>query len=90
MLTGTIPPSFSSLDQLQKLYLHENLLGGGENATIPTLPISLKKLYLHQNDFIGKMPEDVCLLRYHNLIDFSSDCEGDSPEIECFCCTSCF
>mmetsp|Transcript_9041 Transcript_9041/g.20286 ORF Transcript_9041/g.20286 Transcript_9041/m.20286 type:complete len:977 (-) Transcript_9041:100-3030(-) len=87
-LEGRIPPSISSCEQLKKLYLHENQLGATENA-IPSLPISLIKVHLHGNSFVGEMPRDVCSLRYHNLIDFTSDCDGESPEIACFCCTSC-
>lgn len=90
-LQGRIPESISKLHHLEKLILHDNLLGG-PNAipkSLGSIP-SLKKMYLHENSFKGEVPKEVCDLRYLNLMDFSSDCGGNPAEIECFCCTSCF
>ena len=91
-LEGGIPEGISKLHHLEKLILHENLLGSDPNAIPQSLGniSSLKKLYLHENSFVGEMPKKVCDLRYLNLMDFSSDCGGNPAEIECFCCTSCF
>ena len=91
-LQGVIPKGIGRLHHLEKLILHENLLGSTPNAIPQELGSisSLKKLYLHENSFGGKMPKKVCDLRYLNLMDFSSDCGGNPAEIECFCCTSCF
>lgn len=91
-LRGRIPDGIGKLHHLEKLILHENLLGSEPNAIPQELGSisSLKKLYLHGNAFFGEMPKNVCNLRYLNLMDFSSDCGGDPAEIECFCCTSCF
>lgn len=91
-LHGGIPEGISELHHLEKLILHENLLGSDRNAIPQSLGniSTLKKLYLHENSFVGEMPKKVCDLRYLNLMDFSSDCGGNPAEIECFCCTSCF
>mmetsp|Transcript_17032 Transcript_17032/g.48920 ORF Transcript_17032/g.48920 Transcript_17032/m.48920 type:complete len:131 (-) Transcript_17032:884-1276(-) len=91
-LQGPIPQNISKLHRLERLMLQSNLLGGGPKAIPSSLGTSksIKKLYLHDNSFVGEMPKDVCNLRYLNLMDFSSDCGGDPAEIECFCCTSCF
>ena len=48
---------------------------------------------LNDNDFSGSLPFEVCALRENNDNEspgqLVADCAGETPKVECDCCTSC-
>ena len=73
-LTGTIPPSITSLTNLITLNLEQNSLDG----TIPDLPTRLKHLYLNGNNFHGNLPSSICWLKTLD-ISFNNQLRGSLP-----------
>jgi len=51
---------------------------------------SLERLWLHNNNLSGSMPQELCNLRTTNgglLFLLQADCKS---EVVCSCCTRCF
>ena len=89
--SGNIPFELESLHNL-----------GGLIMIIMTMPYSPKNLqsfsklsktghmYLEKNMLIGQMPEQICDLRNnYKLLKLTADCDLESAEIMCDCCTNC-
>ena len=49
-----------------------------------------EKLRVYWNDIQGTAPEEICALMEYKLTDFTADCSGDEPQLECTCCTQCY
>jgi len=83
-LVGSLPPLKANLETV---WLQGNRLTG----TLPWemgLASSLVSLRLQFNYIEGIVPPALCLLP--TLSNFSTDCDGYPPNVECSCCTSCF
>ena len=89
-LEGPIPEVLATYSSLVYLDISTNAFG----ETIPTVLgelQSLEALYIHLNDVVGTMPEEICALRSDKLTHLSVDCLPPGPEVECpnSCCTFC-
>jgi len=89
MLSGIIPSEIGETKSLVTLSLHHNGFRENVPSEIGGL-MNLQQMHLHENDLRGSIPEDICLLREENLHEFATDCGGNDPSIECFCCTMCY
>jgi hypothetical protein len=47
------------------------------------------ELGFEENELMGKVPDGLCRTVDEEEIDFWSDCGGDSPEVNCECCSMC-
>ena len=86
-LTGTLPSRLGQLTRIERLLLTGNRLSG----TIPAelaLAISMEELRLDQNDFVGAMPTEICLLYDETEPSAYIDC-AEVSAATCFkhCCT---
>ena len=70
-----------------KLDMSDNVFSGTFAKEIGLLT-DLSILRLNQNNFEGSLDVVFCDGRVFD--EFSSDCNADSPEIKCTCCTRCF
>eukprot|EP00545_Synedropsis_sp_CCMP1620_P006725 CAMPEP_0119004480 /NCGR_PEP_ID=MMETSP1176-20130426/1160_1 /TAXON_ID=265551 /ORGANISM="Synedropsis recta cf, Strain CCMP1620" /LENGTH=753 /DNA_ID=CAMNT_0006956187 /DNA_START=121 /DNA_END=2382 /DNA_ORIENTATION=+ len=86
---GTIPPEMANAYNLENVYLQDNVLSGPVPETIGELT-RLQKLRLYWNRFEGAVPKKICDLMEFRLTEFKSDCAGDTPKVQCECCTACF
>jgi hypothetical protein len=50
------------------------------------LPLCSGYLDLHDNNFVGTMPKEIC---DKNLDMLVADCHGRNPEVKCDCCHIC-
>ena len=87
--TGTVPSELGLLTALTRLTMYDNELWG----TIPeelANPPNLVEFHVDKNEFWGEVPYDFCL---RDMNEMDADCissYGNWPEIECFCCTTCY
>lgn len=90
-LTGTIPSWIGLIQSLDQLLLNRNKLHGTIPMQIQNMH-HLKVLLLDGNSMTGNA-NAVCNSESVNPTHFVADCypgaNGESPEIECRCCTQC-
>ena len=87
-ISGTIATEVGLLRNLQSLQLGNNTFEG----TIPTEIGSMTQLRALDASLVnleGRVPTQVCLLRQRRLTSLTVDCGGQSPKVECDCCTKC-
>jgi len=85
---GTIPSQLGTLTSLETLVFFFNKLTGTIPSELSNL-WNLQVLHFVGNSLGGTMPSGICQLREDVLISLTSDCEGDTPALECVCCTYC-
>lgn len=88
VLSSTIPTELSAMTMLSNLQLEYNQLTG----TVPSILGQLTRLRymtLQGNNLSGSMPSAVCA-RSRTLQTLAADCNGDSPKMECLCCSTCY
>ena len=90
-----------SLFFAESLSLDDNFLSGEIPSELGLIS-TLSELYVHFNEFVGEIPEDICALRPTAVGDGSkttgldevwADCGDDPPQVVCIeetCCTKCF
>lgn len=73
---------------------HIYIEGNYFNGTIPNSLgelIHLLEFQFHDNDFTGKVSEDVCDLKEDfRAMWFTADCDSVFGSIECKCCDECY
>mmetsp|Transcript_14890 Transcript_14890/g.37502 ORF Transcript_14890/g.37502 Transcript_14890/m.37502 type:complete len:466 (+) Transcript_14890:253-1650(+) len=89
-LEGFVPKEFGMLENLQSLSLSQNFLTGSLPVSTWNNLTNLEVLKVENNFLVGGLET----LRFappctSNWKEFSADCLGDKPRIECPCCTSC-
>ena len=78
-LTGSIPPSLSEMDALQRLDLDVNALTGGIPAQLGNMP-KLEHLFLNDNQLTGGIPPELGKLsRLQSLYLYSNRLTGEIP-----------
>lgn len=82
-------------EQLEFLQIHANLFTGQIPASMSALT-RMTTFTLHETNFVGVMPNEVCALRDINgglLSSLIADCGipigAVDPELGCDCCTDC-
>ena len=88
-LSGTIPKEISVLSELEILDLRNNQINGQVPETIGSL-FNLEQLLLVNNEIRGDISLAICeLVSNGSLSQFTTDCGGSNPSVECSCCTNC-
>jgi Leucine-rich repeat (LRR) protein len=82
-LTGTIPPQFGDLENLDTAYLSHNKLTG-------TIPVQIGQMYeleslkIDWNRIKGTVPDEVCALKQgHDLKTLITDCSRKITKCDC-------
>jgi hypothetical protein len=96
-ISGTIPSQMGELEQLSKYHRHvlfvKNALHFAHTLFLP-LHVIIGIAFLSSTDLTGAMPDEVCANRNTtnppgNLGVLVSDCAGNTPKVDCSCCSSC-
>lgn len=80
---------------LESVYLQQNQLSDQIPSELGKLT-SLNSLHLNGNNFIGKVPTEICAPSDDDNTVYTyitADCGGSEPEIECQfpgCCSECY
>ena len=86
-------PSFLGTDVkgIQELDFHRTGLTGMIPTALEHLS-DLKKIYLHETELHGHMPDGVCIMRppHGGLQEITADCAEKIGTVKCHCCTECF
>lgn len=85
---GTISSLFGNITSLETLVFFYNKLTGTIPSELSDL-WNLEVLHFVGNSIRGSMPSEICQLREDSLTSLTSDCGGDTPMINCPCCTYC-
>ena len=90
-ITGTISTELGKLSSLEYLFLNRNQLDGIIPSQLSHLP-NLSMLMVDNNKLVGEL--DACNVEYltsdcGNPQLGCPDCQSDSKEVECPCCTTC-
>ncbi len=89
-LNGTLDPHIGTLSTLQHVSIDNNKFSGQLPRKWSSLK-QLQELSIHSNDLSGKVADGLCALADSGeLRNFTADCSGDPPQIECECCTLCY
>ena len=93
-LEGTIPTELGRLSSLKYLMLNRNMLTGGIPPEVSSSLNRLKVFTVDNNDLTGSL--DTCLGGMIHMVadcgdpgDGCPDCDSDTKEIACPCCTKC-
>ena len=89
-LDGSIPTEMGNLIMMDRLWLYQNKLTGTIPSEMGNMSL-LKILYVEGNALSGAMPDEVCQLKDDamSLKELGADCQVDSKEVDCACCTCC-
>ncbi len=88
-LSGTIPEELGNMNSLQFLFLHSNLdLLGSIPASLATKKEPLLEFQVYNTTFSDGLENSFCLQPVFPNI--TADCQGESPQIRCSCCSLCF
>jgi len=90
-IMGTISDRINGLSNLRELLIDGNFISG----TIPDALGNIQHLRyasFQRNNISGVMPSTICSGKEikHDLVSLACDCLGDTPEVNCTCCTKCF
>lgn len=89
-LDGSLPIELAILSDLLVFAVVGNRLSGEIPSEFAISFMELEVFSIEQNDFHGSLDPAFCLDRSNFPIeDFVADCGGESPKIECSCCTDC-
>ena len=92
-ISGTIPTEMAQLSHLKYLMLNRNLMRGKIPRGVSSLP-NLDVLMVDNNDFNGALELESCHIS-NMIADCGNpekgcpDCDSDTQQISCPCCTSC-
>ena len=85
-LRGSVP-DFAPLIHIKHIHLNNNLLSGKLQLSRDMGYLdNLREFTIQNNDLTGEMSDFICDLVLDVL---TSDCWGDSPPVDCPCCTDC-
>jgi hypothetical protein len=84
-LHGSLPTQLGLLTMLVDLEVHQTSVSGSVPTELGRLS-HLDSLLVDHTHLSGSVPSQVCGLHVANL---RADCVGDSPQLECACCSNC-
>ena len=90
-LSGSID-ALAGFHHLLFAQLHHNKFSGPISLDLGDL-MELRAVTLFGNDLTGSIPQSLCNNKVENggtLQHLEVDCGGDSPDVECDCCTQCW
>ncbi len=89
-LAGTIPSEIGNLVSMQQLALYQNKSTGTIRTRIGSMSV-LAIRYMEGNMLLGAMPEEVCVVKNNAMLlqILGADCQVDSTDVDCACCTCC-
>ncbi len=94
LLEKSLPESLTKLGNLESLILSNNQFTGDVSSSWRNFT-KLKRLEIQRNNLAFDADTDLCYLRKTSSESVGSleilvaDCQGNQPEVECSCCTSC-
>lgn len=86
-MTGQLSANVANWEKMTFLQLDNNLFSGNIPPQLGSLD-RLSNAFFNGNNFVGSMPQRVCALG--TLQALTADCAGETPKIDCDCCTLCF